>query len=507
MSNDQSIIDVPQEEKGNANHSAPASGGKSMINKTNDNGFQLQLLQSIHQRIEMKDFASEIRALMDVEEFVHQGFVQLGQKTTQTYLNDKLIEQILLHTSHSIDNHEKFLSRDWIDEARQNLFVMNSTDLLAKVIQPVRFETDSSLDKSHQPDPSWLIAYTSIGQIKKRLMILVQYKPSEGPKYLGANINLLMLIITPIVDKETKSAFEAARTFATLFNSIEQYGSSKSNGPDDLELFEAKTEVVLKACLMLKAKQVFNFNNKSNCNLINDNLGDGFVNRHNYSFSPMISMIINQSSKSTSTSLNSDQLFVIKTRSSSPASNGMNQFQETRASVALTQFDKMKNNDNFKNDNKQTSIQTNDYYHAITSSDANLAAIPNRARNNEHDDELKFGSFGKGVLQDFKARLKCYPSDFKDAFVGPKRTIQKTIATIWFLYFGILLPIIAFNLLNHTQTSGKVGNLRKSIFGQAVGGLIFALLGGQPLVIIMTTAPLCLYTKGESSLLSKLRDE
>jgi len=31
--------------------------------------------------------------------------------------------------------------------------------------------------------------------------------------------------------------------------------------------------------------------------------------------------------------------------------------------------------------------------------------------------------------------------------------------------------------------------------GQAIGGLIFAMLGGQPLVIIMTTAPLCLYTK------------
>lgn len=37
----------------------------------------------------------------------------------------------------------------------------------------------------------------------------------------------------------------------------------------------------------------------------------------------------------------------------------------------------------------------------------------------------------------------------------------------------------------------------KAIIGQSIGGLFFALFSGQPLVIIMTTAPLCLYTKGK----------
>ncbi|XP_013791827.2 sodium bicarbonate transporter-like protein 11, partial [Limulus polyphemus] len=38
-------------------------------------------------------------------------------------------------------------------------------------------------------------------------------------------------------------------------------------------------------------------------------------------------------------------------------------------------------------------------------------------------------------------------------------------------------------------------DVRKSIIGQTLGGLLFATLGGQPLVIIMTTAPLALYIK------------
>lgn len=39
-------------------------------------------------------------------------------------------------------------------------------------------------------------------------------------------------------------------------------------------------------------------------------------------------------------------------------------------------------------------------------------------------------------------------------------------------------------------------DIRKAIIGQTIGGLSFAFLGGQPLVIIMTTAPICLYIKG-----------
>lgn len=68
------------------------------------------------------------------------------------------------------------------------------------------------------------------------------------------------------------------------------------------------------------------------------------------------------------------------------------------------------------------------------------------------------------------------------------------MATIWSLYLAILLPCIAFGVRDSNNTSGKI-DAKRALIGQTIGGLVFALFGGQPLVVIMTTAPLCLYTK------------
>ncbi|XP_022650740.1 sodium bicarbonate transporter-like protein 11 isoform X3 [Varroa destructor] len=100
---------------------------------------------------------------------------------------------------------------------------------------------------------------------------------------------------------------------------------------------------------------------------------------------------------------------------------------------------------------------------------------------------------GQGLYDDIRRRLAHYVSDYIDGVVG-HRTIYKTVSTIFFLYFACLLPTIAFGALNDTNTAGKI-DVRKSIISQTIGGLTFALFGGQPLVILMTTAPLSLYIK------------
>lgn len=41
-----------------------------------------------------------------------------------------------------------------------------------------------------------------------------------------------------------------------------------------------------------------------------------------------------------------------------------------------------------------------------------------------------------------------------------------------------------------------VADVHKVIISQAVGGILFALFGGQPLIVLLTTAPLALYIKG-----------
>lgn len=39
-------------------------------------------------------------------------------------------------------------------------------------------------------------------------------------------------------------------------------------------------------------------------------------------------------------------------------------------------------------------------------------------------------------------------------------------------------------------------DVQKTIAGQSIGGLLYALFSGQPLVVLLTTAPLALYIHG-----------
>ncbi|XP_022783031.1 sodium bicarbonate transporter-like protein 11 [Stylophora pistillata] len=114
-------------------------------------------------------------------------------------------------------------------------------------------------------------------------------------------------------------------------------------------------------------------------------------------------------------------------------------------------------------------------------------------RDDENEKRSELFSFGRGVIRDFRRRWPHYLSDFKDGIRG-HRTIPKVISTTLFLYFACILPSIAFGVLNSRNTSGKIDVL-KVIISQSVGGILFALFGGQPLIVLLTTAPLALYIK------------
>ncbi|KAL4235908.1 hypothetical protein ACF0H5_004298 [Mactra antiquata] len=111
------------------------------------------------------------------------------------------------------------------------------------------------------------------------------------------------------------------------------------------------------------------------------------------------------------------------------------------------------------------------------------------------EDETEKSRFflGRGMIGDIKRRLPHYFSDYKDGVIGNK-TPQKLLSTTLFLYFACVLPNIAFGMLNDNNTGGAIG-VKKILFSQCVGGIIFALIGGQPLIVLLTTAPLALYTK------------
>uniref|UniRef100_A0A8C0AAP1 Solute carrier family 4 member 11 n=1 Tax=Bos mutus grunniens TaxID=30521 RepID=A0A8C0AAP1_BOSMU len=76
--------------------------------------------------------------------------------------------------------------------------------------------------------------------------------------------------------------------------------------------------------------------------------------------------------------------------------------------------------------------------------------------------------------------------------IGKNKAVGKYITTTLFLYFACLLPTIAFGSLNDENTSGAI-DVQKTVAGQGIGGLLYALFSGQPLVVLLTTAPLALY--------------
>ena len=99
----------------------------------------------------------------------------------------------------------------------------------------------------------------------------------------------------------------------------------------------------------------------------------------------------------------------------------------------------------------------------------------------------------RGIWSDVKKRFPRYFSDWKDGFVG-KRHLQKTISAAFYLFFAILLPSIALGQVFARGTDGEL-QIIHVVWIQFVGGVAFSVLGGQPMVIIMTTAPMALFAR------------
>ncbi|XP_074086193.1 solute carrier family 4 member 11 isoform X2 [Macrotis lagotis] len=103
-----------------------------------------------------------------------------------------------------------------------------------------------------------------------------------------------------------------------------------------------------------------------------------------------------------------------------------------------------------------------------------------------------FLQLGKGIMEDISRRFPVYALDFTDGVIGSNKALGKYFTTTIFLYFACLLPTIAFGSLNDENTKGAI-DVKKTIAGQSIGGLLYALFAGQPLVVLLTTAPLALY--------------
>uniref|UniRef100_A0A673IJE1 Solute carrier family 4 member 11 n=1 Tax=Sinocyclocheilus rhinocerous TaxID=307959 RepID=A0A673IJE1_9TELE len=76
--------------------------------------------------------------------------------------------------------------------------------------------------------------------------------------------------------------------------------------------------------------------------------------------------------------------------------------------------------------------------------------------------------------------------------MGNNKALVKFMTTSIFLYIAVLLPAIAFGSLNDESTRGEI-DVQKTIIGQSIGGIIYSLCAGSPLVIPLTTAPIAIF--------------
>lgn len=92
-----------------------------------------------------------------------------------------------------------------------------------------------------------------------------------------------------------------------------------------------------------------------------------------------------------------------------------------------------------------------------------------------------------GIVSDLKRRLPHMVDDFKSGLKG------KCIASIIFLFFACLAPAITFGGIMGEQTDGQIGAV-EMLVASSVCGMIYALVAGQPLIILGGIGPLLIFT-------------
>ncbi len=97
------------------------------------------------------------------------------------------------------------------------------------------------------------------------------------------------------------------------------------------------------------------------------------------------------------------------------------------------------------------------------------------------------GRFCGGLRQDVDRRWPHYLSDFRDGLHA------KCVGSTLFLFFACLAPAVTFGGVMAVQTEGQIGAV-EMIVASAFCGVVFALISGQPLVILGGTGPLLVFT-------------
>ncbi|XP_074047384.1 anion exchange protein 3 isoform X8 [Macrotis lagotis] len=116
-----------------------------------------------------------------------------------------------------------------------------------------------------------------------------------------------------------------------------------------------------------------------------------------------------------------------------------------------------------------------------------MAMKPGASEGAPEDDPLKrTGYLFGGVVQDVRRRYPRYASDVKDGINS------QCLAAVLFIYFAALSPAITFGGLLGEKTEGLMG-VPELIVSTAVIGILFSLLGAQPMLVVGFSGPLLVF--------------
>ncbi|MFT7669692.1 MAG: mannitol/fructose-specific phosphotransferase system IIA component (Ntr-type) [Planctomycetota bacterium] len=92
-----------------------------------------------------------------------------------------------------------------------------------------------------------------------------------------------------------------------------------------------------------------------------------------------------------------------------------------------------------------------------------------------------------GLIADVRRRAVHYVQDYRDGLNA------KSLGSTLFLFFACLAPAIIFGGLMHGKTNGDIGAV-EMILATCICGVIYALVSGQPLIILGGTGPMLIFT-------------
>uniref|UniRef100_A0A915D558 Bicarbonate transporter-like transmembrane domain-containing protein n=1 Tax=Ditylenchus dipsaci TaxID=166011 RepID=A0A915D558_9BILA len=202
------------------------------IKSTQTIGHHNQFLMDRRQKLlPWKDFSSEVRGALDVRHLLDTSSVLLNvHETDLSKILERMVEELpTIKIKSKIGDKDVSAARKKsvrskpIDysQIHDKLFSLGNADHFQVTNIEHRLQSLIASEEGMVEDQSWFTLYCSSDDVTEtRVSFARLHKPTNFGAGLG-DVVFVILVIGPIQQKDTKSALETARTFATLFADAE----------------------------------------------------------------------------------------------------------------------------------------------------------------------------------------------------------------------------------------------------------------------------------------------